>query len=702
MTITELRAALKDPENVRARGFGLLQELCALVAGREHPDATQELVLRALEWREEFGATKEVLDALVRELGLFQYLDPAELPLADQIAYELHRPDALDGGVVFHAPQAAVYWRLMQGDSVVLSAPTSFGKSLIIDAVIATERYQNILIVVPTIALIDETRRRLTTRFRDRYKVITHHTQIPAARNIYVATQERVLEGELPEGLDFFVIDEFYKLSPGRDDNDRCALLNQVFYRLAKKVKQFYLLGPNVLGISPECAQRLRFYTFIEEYRTVVSEVHRVRGAGDEFDRLVNLCRELPDPTIVFCSSPARATKVAQKLTEANLGRNSTLCREAADWVGANYHPKWHFVTALRKGIGVHHGRIPRALAQFAVRAFNEGEMRFLVCTSTLIEGVNTKAKNIVIFDNRINRTQIDLFTFNNIRGRAGRMRQHFIGHVYLFHPEPEEELPLVEVPAFTQSSDASDSLLMQLDDEDLSDGSRNRLGKYLAQTTLDYETLTQNVGVNPEKQLALAREIAAQPRSFQGVLRWTGLPTYDQIEGVCELIWKHFDGAERGGRSVFSARQLAFKINALRSTPTTKELIAGERDHASDPDAAVQRVLDFLRLWAEFNFPRLLRALDHIQKDVFRRAGLPAGDYEFFAGRVKSFFLDPEITALDEYGVPLEVARKLSSRLRGDGSLDVTLERLRALNLDAARLVGFERRLVEDAQKHV
>jgi replicative superfamily II helicase len=40
--------------------------------------------------------------------------------------------------IVFHRVQAEVYARLMEGENVVLSAPTSFGKSLIIDAVVAS------------------------------------------------------------------------------------------------------------------------------------------------------------------------------------------------------------------------------------------------------------------------------------------------------------------------------------------------------------------------------------------------------------------------------------------------------------------------------------------------------------------------------------------------------------------------------------
>jgi len=222
---TELRAALSDPERIRANSFPILQDLCRFAGVGQEQDV-QEMVLRALEMRAHFGLGREILDGLVRQCGFFQYLDPDALPLADRIAYEVHRPANMGEDIVFHRPQAEVYWTLLAGENVVLSAPTSFGKSLIIDAVISSGRYNNVLIVVPTIALIDETRRRLGARFRNIYKVITHGSQARESKNIFVVTQERVLQDDITDNIDFFVIDEFYKLSPARGDDERSALLN--------------------------------------------------------------------------------------------------------------------------------------------------------------------------------------------------------------------------------------------------------------------------------------------------------------------------------------------------------------------------------------------------------------------------------------------------------------------------------------------
>ena len=246
--------ALIDPDEVDRNGFAVLTGISRLTNCGDSPQEAQELILRALEKRKQFGPATVLLDALVRRVGLFPYLEPHSLGTADQLAWEFNRPANMPDHIVFHAPQMRVYRALLEGHNVVLSAPTSFGKSLITDAVIASSQYQNVLIVVPTIALIDETRRRLSERFKDTFKIITHASQSIADKNLFVSTQERVLERDIVSLAELVIIDEFYKLSPRRqrnnEDDSRCARLNEILYRAVKSNKQFYLLGPNIQGIS--------------------------------------------------------------------------------------------------------------------------------------------------------------------------------------------------------------------------------------------------------------------------------------------------------------------------------------------------------------------------------------------------------------------------------------------------------------------
>lgn len=73
----------------------------------------------------------------------------------------------------------------------------------------------------------------------------------------------------------------------------------------------------------------------------------------------------------------------------------------------------------------------------------NDQVFNRLLCTSTLLEGVNTTAKNIVITkparntDKNIHNSDFSAFDFYNLVGRTGRLHQHFIGRaIYLRTPK--------------------------------------------------------------------------------------------------------------------------------------------------------------------------------------------------------------------------------------------------------------------------
>ena len=275
---------------------------------------------------------------------------------------------------------------------------------------------------------------------------------------------------------------------------------------ICKTPHAVHLLGPSVRGLSTAANVPLRFDTIHTQYQTVVSEIHREGGTGGSLPKLVQLCARLNEPTIIFCSSPNKAAKAAMALIDAGIRFESEDTTTAADWLGVHYHPQWHVVKGLRSGIGVHHARIPRAIGQYIVRAFNNDNLKFLVCTSTLIEGVNTKARNVIILDNTINRTPIDFFTFNNIRGRSGRMGTgHFIGHVNIFHDPPEDTLPLVDLPAFMQTEETPESLLIQLDEGDLTERSQQRNSDRMRPEIPSYATIRANNGVEPSKADSLS-----------------------------------------------------------------------------------------------------------------------------------------------------------------------------------------------------
>ena len=703
MTPQELRETLNRPDQIPSKAFQIAKAISRLCHDDDTVAEGREMVIRALEHYEAFRPLNGALDALAGQVGLFPYANPQKLNIAGQLAYEFHRP--LDGGlddrdIVFHIEQGEVYRGLMDGQSYILSAPTSFGKSLIIDALLASGKFDNVVIIVPTIALIDETRRQLS-RFRQRYKIITHPSQESAERNVFVLTQERAVDRKDVNDIDLLVIDEFYKLDIGdSDDGERAAILNHALYKLHKKSKQIYLLGPSIQGIPEGFGERFKCTFKRTNYNTVVSEITYIQRKPSREDAFLKLASELTEPTLVYCKSPSQANTLVTLLAHSGLEAHTGELERAAEWVSEAFHPGWSLGDALRKGVGIHHGRVPRALAHLNVKLFNEGKLRFLVCTSSLIEGVNTVAKNVIIYEGKIATSRLDFFTFQNISGRSGRMFQHFIGRVFVLDPPPEYQLDIVDIPVFTQGDDTPLGLLMQVDDEDLSDRSKERLRGFAAQDVLPIALLRQNAHIDPNQQIEVARRIRTDARILHSYLAWRGLPDWNQLRKTCEIIFGEF--IQRPINGVFSGAQLAFRLNEMRRADNVQGFISAilqNDNRVETPDAAVEAAFLFQRNWASFAFPRYLGALDLIQREIFGQLSMSAGDYSFYGFQVENLFLPPEIPAFEEYGIPVQVSVKIQNRLSLGLGLDQAIASLTALNLDDAGLSVFEREMVEDAR---
>lgn len=708
VTFGSIRELLAAPTIPAGTAFDLLASIGRHGAFNSRDEA-REMLIRVLTRREHIPRSlRPMLNALVREHGLYPYLrDVVEMPFSDELALEMHRPLPIpQDDVVFHSQQAIVYERLLAGENVILSAPTSFGKSVVIDALLAARNFRNAAVVVPTIALMDECRRRLS-RLRHKYKIITHGTQRREDRNLFVMTQERLLEvSDLPE-FDFFAIDEFYKLDPTHsldpgNSDERASQLNILFHRLLNSNAQFYLLGPSIAGLASGVSDALRA-TFIETgYTTVVTDVERINaGRSDLPDALADVCRSAGPQTLIFCRSPNRIREVARWLIDRGIGGGSDL-RAAADWVGEAYHPDWLVARGIRRGVGIHHGRLPRALGHHIVRLFNERRLPYLLVTSTLIEGVNTTARTVVVLDNKIANKKYDYFTFSNIRGRSGRMSRYFVGRVIVFNPEPKRVGLNVDIPILTQRETASDEILINLPEEQLTAQSRQRLERYRTQSLVDIDTLRQNRGISLERQLRVAQILFDEMDRWLPALNWSGsYPTTPQVRDLAPLLFE----LTGSGPAATTALQLGARINMLRrSQGDLRRMIYERSDYDRDLDVAIDKILDFSRNWAHFRVPRAFTALNSIARDVLRKAGRRCSDMTVFAGQLENLFLPPFATVLEEYGVPVPLAVKLEDNLglQRAQSLDDILVRLRSLRLRsfASTLGVFEREMLADAQQ--
>lgn len=681
--------------------FQILQRVALGLSNQQEETEARDTLLRILEFREQLTDYTQLLNSLIRQSGLYPYMDLTDSSYEDSLATEVHR--ALPGDAnadIFHREQLNLLDHILSDENVIVSAPTSFGKSRVIDAAIEIKQYDNVAIVVPTLALIDETRRRMA-KFADTHRIVTQLSQSPASRNIFVFTPERVNAYEYWPSIDWFVIDEFYKLDLRRSDVDRAVALNQALQRLFGIGNHFYLLGPGIDSLTPDTARNIEAHYISTNFTTVASDQIRVPSTPSKEQALLELCEGLDEPTLIYCQSPRSANNVARLLLDAGLGESWDLGEECGEWLGRTYHPDWVFAEALPLGIGMHHGRLPRSLAQYVVRRFNRGDLKFLICTSSLIEGVNTVAKNVIIWDGNIGRTRLDYFTFNNIRGRSGRMFQYFVGRVFLFDDQPEPESLDLDIPILSQSGDMPDSLLVQIDENALTPENAAKLDGLRAQNVLSMENIRSNMGVDPQLQIALAISLMTAPINDLEKLQWRSNPSWDELLEACGLIWTHFVPG-RFLHGVSSPRQLALLTSRLQRRDTLSQRIENQlifRAGSRTVDEVVESVLAYDRGWAGYSLPRFLITLSNVQREILPKRGLTPGDFIPYASQVETLFRPPLIAALDEYGVPPEVGTRLISRFAvGAEDVDEVLSRLLASDVASYLVDPFERQIVFEA----
>jgi len=379
-----------------------------------------------------------------------------------------------------------------------------------------------------------------------------------------------------------------------------------------------------------------------------------------------------------------------------------TLICLAAQWIAAKYDPEWIVCDALRHGIGIHHGGVPRALQQYFIRLFNARRIPFLVCTSTIIEGVNTVAKSVIVYDRRKSRDVLEHFTYKNIEGRAGRMSQYFVGKVYVLEVPPPDQSFTVEFPLGLQRPDTPLSLLLSLPDEDLQPISKERLDDVFSSSSLAPETLRANRHIPWEIQEGLAEEIKERKSTLLPLLSWTRIPGGPQLEAVCDLIFRHLSKPALLENGIWSGKQLAWHLNELRIgqdlSAYIRTSVAGRQATETRSDA-VERVLRVVRNIVCYRFPRDLMVIDGIQKDIFSQQGLVPGDYSLFAEQAENLFMPAVLFALDEYGIPIQTAQALRDRLTPADTLDEVLAKFRALPLSNLPLSAFEIDVLTDVQ---
>lgn len=361
-----------------------------------------------------------------------------------------------------------------------VSAPTSSGKSFIVTQWIiknlefTNKKNVNIAIIVPTRALINQYEKDLVEDLKN--DIDNVHIETMPFRNgnilgkkkvIYIFTQERMsafLAKNPNTKFKILFIDEAQKIG----DNQRGVLLETVIEKVrnnSQETKIIFaspfvenpqdiypnteIIKSNLMTINqnffkiekikgkPLEWNILMLYNgeFIGIAKILLKE--KIKGTSipailTNFVNLITINDE--SNNLVYANYPSDAEDIAELIyekTKYNVEENDEiikliqLCKETV-------HKNFNLIKYLKKGIAFHYGSMPQLIRSKIEDLFNKKIIRNLICTSTLLEGVNLSCKNIFIKNPKrsknLKMTTPDLF---NLAGRAGRLGKEFYGNIF-------------------------------------------------------------------------------------------------------------------------------------------------------------------------------------------------------------------------------------------------------------------------------
>lgn len=369
----------------------------------------------------------------------------------------------------FTDSQYEVFEEMKRRNHYSFSGSTSFGKSFIFEAftkyiIKEHNRMDNIAFIVPTKALINQVGNRLkelTSEFG--YKVITTPV-IPKVflnqenRYIFVFTPERLIpyfmDKDNPK-IDYLFVDEAHKLLSKKDT--RTPLLYHSLVLAKRKSVNIFFASPNIpnadvfleminnsteesMSVIESPVTQNRF--FID---TVANQSFMISDFGTDIsfpkfnfnnDIIGNLEIVLNTfsknrQSIIYCNTVDKTIQTAISFSNRISESNFDEINKLIELIDEKVHHQYFLKKCLKKGVAYHFGGIPEEIKLRIESLYRQGFIKFLFCTSTLLEGVNLPAKNIFILSENIGNGKMTDIDFWNLAGRAGRLSKDISGNIF-------------------------------------------------------------------------------------------------------------------------------------------------------------------------------------------------------------------------------------------------------------------------------
>ncbi len=344
---------------------------------------------------------------------------------------------------LFPIQRKAIEAGLLKGESLLVSAPTGSGKTLVGEMAIvkALTEGKKALYLVPLRSIAFEKKRSLEKAFemlnaKVEMSVGDYHSPSVPKADVLVATYERgdsLIRHSSPwlKEVSVVVIDEVHYLS----DPERGPIVESLISRLMGK--QIIAISATVAN-AEEIAEWMGAKLVQDDWRPVrlregvyykrkvrfvdggIRKVKEISG-NEKLDLIFDTLRY--GQTLVFTSTRRKAEELAFEIYEWMREIDNPYAKEIKDALEGSLARRLY--AYMKKGVAFHHAGLTNEARVIIEDAFRDGFIKVIVATPTLAAGVNLPARSVIIedykrFENGAKK-MISVMEYKQMAGRAGR-----------------------------------------------------------------------------------------------------------------------------------------------------------------------------------------------------------------------------------------------------------------------------------------
>ncbi|BBE79470.1 MULTISPECIES: DEAD/DEAH box helicase [Phytobacter] len=389
--------------------------------------------------------------------------------------------------------QYDLFSSLKNYSSLSVSAPTSAGKSFVLtlNAIRCIKNHSKecIVYIVPTRALISEVSNKIRSECVNsgltKTIIRTSPTLVDRSKIVegivYVLTQERFIS-LLTESvnvsefvINLLLVDEAHEIQKGK----RGIILQNAVEVALDLYPNANIMFSSPLIKNPEYflnvfRREYRSKSFIETISPVAQNILLVNqvdrkvkticvsallddkdvvigefdidfsfrgGKVDQKAAFAHFVSDSGGAVIVFENDPSIAEDVAislsQIITSDDLPHDYL---EFIAFVKEEMHVDYSLAYCMEFRVAFHYGNMPSIIRNGIEFFFKRGDIKYIICTSTLLQGVNLPAKHIILDNPYSGSGPMTRADFLNLSGRAGRLLQEFHGNVWCLRPNDWDE----------------------------------------------------------------------------------------------------------------------------------------------------------------------------------------------------------------------------------------------------------------------